>query len=428
MMPSKAGVATNNLPLGRTIYHMGQRFAALGYATAYTGKWHLDGHDYFGDGVCPDGWDKRYWYDGKNHLDALSDDEIALWRQGLKSIEDLKRHDIRPEFTWAHRVSDRAIDFLADQDGQKPFVLVASYDEPHGPATCPPEYAEAFAEFEFPLGPSAQDRLTDKPEHQRQWAGDAINREGAATRRAPLTFGANSFVDAEMGRVIEAAGKHPNTWIFYTSDHGDHLGQHRLVSKGPSMYDAITRIPLIVSGPDAAGPSVVDAPISHVDLLPTMLELAGHEPEPIFDGAGFASLLRGQSDGIDRGALMEFHRHSLSHDGWGGFVPIRCLVRGRYKLVINLLDTDELYDLEEDPHEIRNRIDETALAADREEMMDALLERMNHTRDPFRGPCWEDRPWRRKRTLGFWGAYRMKPDDGFSSTPRVYATGQPEDA
>ena len=81
-----SGAWTNNIALGNNIRTMGERFRDRGYRTAYTGKWHLDGHDYFGTGICPDGWDDEYWYDGKRYLSELSDQEISLWRRGLSSI------------------------------------------------------------------------------------------------------------------------------------------------------------------------------------------------------------------------------------------------------------------------------------------------------------------------------------------------------
>ncbi|MGH2355891.1 MAG: sulfatase-like hydrolase/transferase, partial [Chloroflexota bacterium] len=148
------GAWANNLPLGANARHMGQRFRDAGYRTAYTGKWHLDGHDYFGTGVCPDGWDDRFWYDGMRYQQDLTAEERRLWRGGLRTPEALRAHDIRPEFTWGHRVSDRAVRFLeeaANTPGQpfQPFLLVVSYDEPHGPFTCPPEYAEAFADYRY---------------------------------------------------------------------------------------------------------------------------------------------------------------------------------------------------------------------------------------------------------------------------------------
>lgn len=78
---------------------MGRYFKDSGYKTCYIGKWHLDGHDYFGTGICPEEWDEDHWYDGANYLLDLSDEEIDLWRNGLNSIEDLERNNITSEFT-----------------------------------------------------------------------------------------------------------------------------------------------------------------------------------------------------------------------------------------------------------------------------------------------------------------------------------------
>lgn len=428
LYPSKAGPFTNNLSLNDNRRHMGQYFRQDGYQTAYVGKWHLDGHDYFDTGVCPDGWDDKYWYDGRRYLGDLDDHEVTLWREKLKSIEALREHDIGPEFTWAHKVSDRAINFLKERDASKPFLLVASYDEPHGPCTCPPEYAEQFAEFDFELGPGALDDLDDKPQHHRDWAGGR-NKNTSTKMRRPLYFGCNSYVDWEIGRLIDALDAQcpENTVVIFTSDHGDMLGAHGMHSKGPAMYDEITRIPFIIRNPRLHQPGKVDrTPVSHIDLLPTMLDMAGIPIPDILDGRSLKSLTEDGAAESDRAVMLEFHRHSICHDSWGGFVPIRCLVKGKWKLVINLLDTDELYDLEEDPGEVTNRIDCGELAEFRDRLMDDLLDRMDEVRDPFRGMYWEQRPWRSKRTRQWKGAYRMKPDDGHSPIPLVYGTGRPE--
>src|SRR5438552_18797233 len=66
------GAWANNQPLGATVKHTGQRFRDAGYRTAYSGKWHLDGHDYFGTGICPNGWDDRYWYDGMRYQQDIT--------------------------------------------------------------------------------------------------------------------------------------------------------------------------------------------------------------------------------------------------------------------------------------------------------------------------------------------------------------------
>ncbi len=268
LMPSVNGAHTNNLAPGANIPTMGHYFEAAGYHTAYVGKWHLDGLDYFDSGICPAGWDSEYWYDGRCYLEELSDEEKHLWRQGLRSVDDLRKHKITEEFTWAHRVSDRGIRFLQERRQDQPFLLVCSYDEPHGPHTTPPEYLEQFQEFEFPLGPGAQDNLQHKPAHQREWAeARGANRPDGICRNAKY-FACNSYVDYEIGRVLGAVSEFApaDTWVIFTSDHGDMFGAHRITGKGPVMYDEITRVPFIIRAPEGEEGLVSECPVSHLDL------------------------------------------------------------------------------------------------------------------------------------------------------------------
>jgi len=425
--PHTAGPWSNNIALGDNIKTMGQRFQDAGYQTGYTGKWHLDGHDYFGTGICPPGWDDACWYDGRRYLDDLSEAEIKMWRGGLNSYEALRQQNITAEFTWAHRVSDRAIGFLEKRSPDRPFVLVVSYDEPHHPFTCPPDYIEPFLAYDYPLGPGGSDDLLNKPAHQREWAASTRVNEVNGFVRHPLYFGCNSFVDSEIGRVIDAVRAHSpqNTYIIFTSDHGDLLGAHQLTGKGPVMYDEITRIPLVIEQPGGAGAGRrVETAVSHIDLLPTMLDLAGIEPPPILEGESLAPLLNGE-ELPGRGVVVEFLRYEIEHDSWGGFQPIRCLVNQRYKLVLNLLHTDELYDMQDDPGEINNLIDHPDYVGVRNELHDQLLDWMYTRRDPYRGPVWERRLWRFGRRYQWRGQFRPRPADGYAPEVRDYDTGLP---
>jgi uncharacterized sulfatase len=367
-----AGAWANNLPLGANVHTMGQRFRDVGYRTAYIGKWHLDGYDYFGTGECPDGWDPRYWYDGRNYLEDLGEPERRLWRGGLRSAAALRAHGITAEWTWAGRNSERAIRFLEEAaartgDGadDAPFLLVVSYDEPHEPFTCPPEYVERFAGYRHPLGPAAHDDLHDKPAHHREWAASTRDAGGDGFYENPLYFGCNSFVDAEIGRVL-AAPK-------------------------PAAQDP--------AGPGSA---------------------SGRAP------AGGREAGRDE----DRGVVIEFQRFAVNHDSWGGLQPIRCLVDADYKLVLNLLDTDELYDRRNDPAELTNLIGAPAHAAARDRLHDRLLDWMGERSDPFRGPAWERRPWRAARRLGWFGPGRARRPDGYAPpaiVPPMKGPGQKGD-
>ncbi|RJS67631.1 DUF4976 domain-containing protein [Candidatus Bathyarchaeota archaeon] len=426
--PHTTGVLANNIPLGMNIKTVGERLSDAGWRTAYIGKWHLSGTDYFDDGRCPPGWDPRYWYDGRCYLEDLTLEERLMWRQKLRTPDDIHRYGITEEFTWAHRCSDRAIDFLSKY-GDENFLLVVSYDEPHHPSTCPPPFCDMFRDFEYELGENVRDPLVDKPEHQREWAEYAGLPRDAKTLKNPMYFGCNSFVDYEIGRVLEAVEEYaPESLVIFTSDHGTPLLSHGLSSKGPAMYDETTRIPFIVKweGHVPEG-EVCKYPVSHINIVPTILEVAGLEVPPFIEGRSILRTLLNPEVKPNDYIFMEFTRYEVNHDGWGGFQPIRCVFDGRYKLVINLHYTDELYDLEEDPQEMRNLINSPKHAEIRDRLHDKLLEFMDKTRDVFRGPIWERRPWRKERRMGWNGSgkTRPRPDDGYEPRVLLYETGLP---
>ena len=432
--PHNSGPWANELPLTLTSRTMGQRFRDNGYRTAYIGKWHLSGQDYFDTGICPDGWEDEYWFDGRRYLSELTDEEIHLWRQVLTTTEALKEYDVQPEFTWGHRISDRAIRFLSEagpQSGEKPFVLALSYDEPHGPCTCPAEYVKRFEEYIWDPGPNKHDTMEGKPAlHKALQDSFKAAWEFLPDGRLfyPPFFACNSFIDREIGRVIDAVDLHSpeNTWVIFTSDHGQFMGAHGLNGKGLVMYDESARIPLIVRGPGRELAGRVDSTlVSHIDILPTMLGLASLPVPPILDGE---SLVPHVVEGVarpEKDIVVEWNRADVDVHNSAGLYPARCLLSGSYKLVVNLLDTDELYDLVSDPHEMRNRIEDPALAEVRDRMHDRLIDWMNEKRDPFRGPAWAARPWHQSGRLNL-SHGKAQPDDGYMPPTLDYMTGKPQ--
>lgn len=204
-------------------------------------------------------------------------------------------------------------------------------------------------------------------------------------------LGCNSFADYEIGRVLDTAEKYAkDAVIIYTSYHGNMMYSHSLQGKGPAMYEEITHIPLIVKG---FGRGKTDAnPVSHINLAPTIMELFSLQVPKVFEGK---SILLELKDGrrINEYIFMEFGRYEVDHDGFGGYQPVRAVFDGRYKLIINLLTSGELYDLKEDRQEMHNLINDSAYDEIKKKLHRVLIEQMDETRDPFRGYCWEDRPW-----------------------------------
>ncbi|MCL4413240.1 MAG: sulfatase-like hydrolase/transferase [Actinobacteria bacterium] len=427
--PHVNGVWANSLALGTSSRSIGEHLARIGVHSAYIGKWHLDGSDYFGNGIAAPGWDPSYWYDGRRYLEELSPADRVRSRQARTSFDP----GLSAEFTYAHRCSDRAVGFLRDH-AEESFLLVVSYDEPHGPSICPAPYSTMYDDFHWPGGPNHHDPLSAKPELQRVWAessGAPYRVQGPAEPQSlerSLFFGAQSFVDAEIGRVLDAiSSTTPGALVIYTSDHGDALGAHRLANKGPAAYDEIARIPLLVSWPGQieAG-RVHPGPVSHIDLCPTILDVLGCPVPPVMSGRSLVPLMTSGASQTSQHVFVEFGRYEIDHDGFGGFQPMRAVTDERFKLVVNLLDTDELYDLWSDPDELDNLIDSHEHQPARDHLHDVLLEWTHETRDPFRGYQWERRPWRGDAALPTWagrGMTRQRSEDGFEARQLDYDTG-----
>ena len=395
-----------------------------GFHTAYIGKWHLDGGDYFGIGRCPEGWDEKYWYDMRCYLEEMSDED-RLWS---RKPEIMKHRNVTEEFTYAHKCSNKAIDFLTNHNDED-FLLVVSYDEPHHPFVCPEPFSSMYEDYEFPKSPNVQDRLEGKPEHQKAWSGNKMYEDKEALKiKHPYFFGCNSYVDYEIGRVIKAIDEYsPDALVIYTSDHGDMLHSHSLNNKGAAMYEENVGITLIVRWPGVTPPgSVCRHIVSHIDLVPTIMQAAGLPVPKLLEGNSMVETLLNPEIKVNDAVFIEFGRYEIDHDGFGGFQPIRAIFDGRYKLVINLLTSDELYDLENDPWENKNLISDQEYSSIRNMLHDRILDWMNNTRDPFRGYYWERRPWRTNARPADWNytsMTRQREHEEYEPRQLDYETG-----
>ena len=345
----------------------------------------------------------------------------------------MAKHGITSDFTHAHRIADRAIEFIR-RNRENDFLLVVSIDEPHHPSICPEPFVSAFEDFLFPVS-AGDDPLEGKPAGQREWARHAarawdqylVRRDGGVWLRHPRHFSCSSYADSQVGRVLaEIDARAPDALVAYTSDHGDMLGSHRLHGKGPCMYEEIVRVPLIIRWPGSAPAAAVSrGPVSHIDLVPTFLDYFGLPTPDLLQGRSLLRQIREPAHRTNDHVFIEFNRFEVDHDGFGAFSPIRCICDGRFKLVINLLDSDELYDHETDPAEVRNRIDDPACSAARDALHEHLLEWMNRTRDPLRGPHWGRRPWSARNGSTWGGATRPRPfDENYFPKSLLYESGR----
>ena len=423
LYPHSNGVWANSMALGETTHTIGQRLTDKGILCGFMGKWHLSGTDYFDTGRPAPGWDRESWYDMRTYLNELSPADRVRSRNPATG----KDPSWTADYCFGHRVTNRALEFI-EKHKNEDFLLVISYDEPHGPCLCPIEYSRRYEEEEyvFHMSANTRDDLASKPEEQRIWAKPNLNREPPPIQSHQF-FGAHTFIDSEIGRVLGSLEKcAPGALAVYTSDHGVFLESHRLTDKGPAMYEEITHVPFLVKWPGHAPADVHSSSlVSHIDMSGTLMEFFGFEVPKTLEGGSMLSLFKDPTSTVRKEAFIEWGRYEVDHDGFGAFQPIRCVCDRRYKLTINLITTDELYDLAIDPFELVNLIDSDQHAAIRNDLHDRLLNWMNVTRDPMRGYYWGRRAWRPEFPVTWAGDgfTRQREDDGYLPRELDYDTG-----
>lgn len=427
--PCTVGSWSNTMGLSQTCHNIGERVQRHGIKTAYIGKWHLDNGDYFGTGICPEGWDDEYWYDMKRYLNELSLED----RKRVRTLDTMRNMDMPHEKMFAHHVSNRALKFL-DKNKDEDFLLVVSYDEPHGPFMCPAPYSTMYKDYDFPRCDNLNDDLSDKPEHQKIWGAPNFQKNKSTCQRVPHEFfGCNTYVDYEIGRVLDAIEANaPDAVIIYTADHGDALLAHNVTSKGPCTYDEVARIPFIVKGPGFPKGTVDTNPISHINIAPTILDMFGIDIPQLFPGESlYAELKNPKTVRTNDYIFMEYGRYETPLDGFGGFQPLRSVYDGRYKLTINLLSSDEMYDMQGDPLEMTNLIESNEHMEIRNKLHDVLINHMRWIGDPFRGYYWLRRPWRADAPEADWeyaGQFSSKGiDPDYMPIHYNYYTGTPNE-
>lgn len=284
----------------------------------------------------------------------------------------------------------------------RPFFLRLDFVEPHHPCVVPEPFASMYDPADIPKWPAFDDPLQNKPFMQTRlrqiWNTVGMTWKECASFLA-LYWGSVSQIDHEVGRVLAACarlGIADETVVIFTSDHGDMCGNHRLFEKAYLAYEDVVHVPLVIRYPQVTSPgSVCDLPVHHfLDLMPTFLEVTGLPAPKGIDGRSLLPLLRGTSPTdwpVD--IFTEYHGQQF------GLYSQRMLKVGRYKYVLNLSDISELYDLEEDPAELHNLIDDPAMRPTLRHLQALLLERMSNTNDPLVNP-WVGGWLRREIAMG----------------------------
>jgi len=329
---------------------IGLEFQRAGYRTGYFGKWHLGD-----DPTAAAGWDEHRFE--KNDPEA----------------------------------EQRAVTFIEQSaDHRAPFALFVSINNPHDIYQYRRHDIEGDPEL-IPLPDSwHRETFEGKPAIQRQFMdedqGTAIDDEDVnAWKRYHDCYRAKTrLFDQHVGAILHALKTHgqwENTVIVVTSDHGDMDTHHRLIFKGPFLYEQMVRVPLMIRVPEAFGGIGVQHDDEHevvnVDLVPTLRELCDLQVAPSH-GRSLAPLLRGESVDAWRDCVVAQY---YSKQKW--INPIRMIRTERYKLNRHQRFGDELYDLANDPMELHNVADDAAYAEVKGELVDRLGAWLAEHDDPF---------------------------------------------
>ncbi len=273
----------------------------------------------------------------------------------------------------SEQVSDAALAWLESRDSRR-FFLFVHYWDVHWPYSPPPPYDRMYRRDSLEMT-GMKSEIDAVRGALRRAAPDAAERPEVLRR---LYAGGVSYVDAQVGRLLAGLrerGRLDDSLVVLTSDHGEAMEEHagEFWNHGNTVYDSVARIPLLLRLPRGAGGGrVEDWRLSHVDLMPTLLELLGLSPPTGLEGESFAGPLLGREAWIGRGSVYSqatkpHDAHHQAGRAWENADKCRGIWEQRWKLQhCPMVPRMELYDLAEDPGETRNLLGPGAAPAVRE--------------------------------------------------------------
>lgn len=368
LYPTEHGV-WNNIDLGSSfskgLYNdipLFTDFMKNDYDLYYTGKWHASNIERPSD--------RRFVEFGKVHvnkIDRLNDrpnmNEWNAYRnmtdpycESPRQDGEIKRYGYGSYFHYGTREkpnNDKEITLnICDKlnelkSSDKPWLLYAGPIGPHDPYMVPQEFLDMYDINDIRLPDSFSDTMQDKPALYRKTRSlfdQLTEREQKESIRHYLAY--CSYEDSLFGEVIDTLKKHgqyDNTIVIYTSDHGDYTAEHGLYCKGLPCFNSAYHIPLMIKPAGNNNISrTIDNYVSIVDIASTIMDLIGIE----FNASGKSLLL--EFDGNN-----EIYTQSNGNEQLG---IQRSVMTHKWKYVYNGYDYDELYDMENDPEQITNLI------------------------------------------------------------------------
>jgi arylsulfatase A-like enzyme len=374
--PHTNGCNRNSFPLDRRFLVFTELMEDKNYHCAYMGKWHLGE-----EGPADRGFQE--WISTDDHGDytnflisigVMPDKQNGRFSE--LAISNLPLELSRPKF-----LEKRACEFI-EKHRRDPFILVVGFVEPHSPYNGPLNNEHPLDQIDLDLTAAIpeSENIPLRYRLMREWqqAEAILDRERLPTQ---LFFGITpeeyrsikqrylglvTLVDQSIGTILgclERFSLSDDTIVVHTSDHGDSLGAHHLFGK-ETMFEEAARVPLLIRLPDQTRGKIISQPVSHIDFMPTLLDLLGQPNHPQCAGKSLLPVINEQAaqenvfiewapnrTKVKKGtslawrrmikrAVEESTRAIVSTDGW--------------KLCLRDKDSNELYNLKSDPFETRN--------------------------------------------------------------------------
>jgi len=375
--PHINGCNRNSVPLDRRFRVFPELMEDKDYHTAYVGKWHLGEEGPAGRGF-------QEWISTEPRGDYAN----FLISRGLTpdkqnggfselAVSNLPLELSRPKFLERH-----ACEFIEKQQ-RSPFILVVAFVEPHSPYNGPLNNEHSLNEVDLDLTATLpeSENIPLRYRLMREWQQtEAVLDRGRLPTQ--LFFGITpeeyrsikqrylglvTLVDQSIGAILgclERFGLRDDTIVVHTSDHGDSLGAHHLFGK-EVMFEEAARVPFVIRLPDQRHGKAISQPVSHIDFVPTLLDLLGQPTHP--QGAGKILVPQIREEAMSpESSFIEWAPNRTKIKKGTSLAPRRMIKRAvdestravvspdGWKLCLRDKDLNELYNLHDDPRETRN--------------------------------------------------------------------------
>ena len=388
---------------------------ARGYRTGIVGK---TGHSYLR--YHPERFDFFKTYTHLGEPDN-PDPEVKKFNQYMRSTHfyaDFKPAPFPPEMEQPYRIMTDGMQWVSSiKDKGDPFFLYISIPEPHNPYQVTEPYYSLFPPESLP--PLASDRSALSAKGKKFTMQRKLEEMGypGFEKHIPRIrsnyYGMMRLIDDQVKRLVnhlKEEGQYDNTVFLFVADHGDYTGEYGLIKKGAGLPDCLSRIPMLWHGPGIKKSKQPHAAhVSNIDIMPTLCSLVGY---PIPDGvigrslwplltgrdypaAEFASVIGqhgfggrdytaiDQIDPYKEGCLSRGKEEFDELNSYSQSGILRLLRKDDWKLIYNMQGNGRLYNLAEDPAEVRDLFGEKKYAAKKTELLQDMLAWELRSQDPL---------------------------------------------